>query len=998
MVEDDVRRRASRGLAAGALMGLFALVTGVIGPVATAGAAGKAPLTGRDGMRANAPASTGRASAASTEAAAKAAVAKAEAAARAASPPLTREQALADPALHYTDLRAERPAKAKVDALRATAVKEGAVRVLVTVAARYAPQGILTAAELKSQKSTIAALQQKVAAATKPKGAQIIYTYDANVPTIAMLATPAALDELRSDPSVARVEEDALSYPALEQSGPQVGAADAHDRGFTGSGWTVAVLDTGADSTHPFLRGATVEEACYSTACPGGGTSSTADGSAVPCTYAPLGCRHGTHVSGIAIGLATADRPLREGIANGGLLFSIQIYSQATGTPCDNADEDPCTVSRASDQIAALNRVFARRAAHNIAAVNISTGGATQTTNCDTDTRKAPIDNLRAAGIATVISSGNDGKANAVSVPGCISTAITVGAVDKSDVVPFFSNTATMVDVLAPGVSIESSVPGGGYAFFDGTSMAAPHVAGAFAVMKSRTPSQTVDTGEAFLESTGKPIVDQGITMPRINVLKAISQEVDTLTNDQMKNHRNPIPYDHRYQTLSTSNFWSGVAVRPPSTGDVDLNVYDFFDYTGLLAGSTASGSTIDFVVQDNNTGRRATDNTYPSVHQYTGTGRYSFEYDNPVQTLPAVSTISMGSSEIIEMRDSFQTAGVPTYYRVSVENAGEDPEVFLMESTAGNPSTYVQGRASAAASSTSHGVGSDEWFSYTSPASQFGGLVLLNKAGGGDYTVYKDSTAPTGTVTINNGAASTNSRTVSLQLSASDADTGISGMRVSTASAAALANRAVVELLADEDVDAARHGREQDGLGAVPEQRLPALGRLHRHDHPQRRDRSRRRDDRRGQHGHEGHQRSREPVDGLHQDDHGALGDAERHCGRSGRLHDGVGHGDVHAGADDQDRSGHDQGRHPRREQRERGRRVHEPDQCRHRRLRRSRVRGHHRRRSVTRDHAGNSDDARRSVGGDARGERAAHAVEGIGTHRDRALGDAEQHRGRAG
>ena len=55
------------------------------------------------------------------------------------------------------------------------------------------------------------------------------------------------------------------------------------------------------------------------------------------------------------------------------------------------------------------------------------------------------------------------------------------------------------------------------------------------------------------------------------------------MTNDQLLNFRNPIPYAHKFETLTTTNYWSGVAIRPPTTGDVDLTVYDFFDYTGAI-------------------------------------------------------------------------------------------------------------------------------------------------------------------------------------------------------------------------------------------------------------------------------------------------------------------------------------------------------------------------------------------------------------------------------
>ena len=85
----------------------------------------------------------------------------------------------------------------------------------------------------------------------------------------------AALEALASDPEVVSIEEDKLLKPMLEESVSLIGAPRAWSQGFSGSGQTIAILDTGVDRDHPFLRGKVVSEACYSgsgrgeSLCPG---------------------------------------------------------------------------------------------------------------------------------------------------------------------------------------------------------------------------------------------------------------------------------------------------------------------------------------------------------------------------------------------------------------------------------------------------------------------------------------------------------------------------------------------------------------------------------------------------------------------------------------------------------------------------------------------------------------------------------------------------------
>ena len=120
----------------------------------------------------------------------------------------------------------------------------------------------------------------------------------------------------------------------------------------------------------------------------------------------------------------------------------------------------------------------------------MSLGGGQRFSACDTDTRKPIIDQLRAAGIATLIAAGNDGSTSYIGAPACISSAIAVASSTSTDQRSSFSNWNSLVGLVAPGSNIVSSVvnTNNAYESYNGTSMATPHVAGAFAALRSAVP------------------------------------------------------------------------------------------------------------------------------------------------------------------------------------------------------------------------------------------------------------------------------------------------------------------------------------------------------------------------------------------------------------------------------------------------------------------------------------------------------------------------------
>ncbi|MEM7033616.1 MAG: S8 family serine peptidase, partial [Chloroflexota bacterium] len=407
----------------------------------------------------------------------------------------------------------------ELQSLQTKAQSLGKVRVIVALDVQTQQVGTMSTQAVQAQQIQIASTQQTVVQELSGQNVTSITSFE-NIPFMLMEVDTAGLAALAALPNVTAISEDIQLSVSLTSSLPVIEVDDVWSAGFTGAGQTVAVIDSGVEKDHDAFGSRIVSEACYSTTsaiynttsvCPGGASSSTASGSGIDCVDAANGlglsyaeglCEHGTHVAGIMAGNDTGSI----GAAKDADIISIQVASLV--------NSDNMTIF-SGDILLALQRVLTlhNTGNYNIASANMSLGGGQYFSTCDNDNAtilaiKAAIDNLRSVDIATVIASGNNGYIDSMSFPACISTGISVGATNNSDVIVDFSNIASFIDLLAPGYEITAAIPGNTTGAKSGTSMAAPHVAGIWALLKEAAPDATVDDILTVLKDTGTLIDD----------------------------------------------------------------------------------------------------------------------------------------------------------------------------------------------------------------------------------------------------------------------------------------------------------------------------------------------------------------------------------------------------------------------------------------------------------------------------------------------------------
>jgi subtilisin family serine protease len=370
----------------------------------------------------------------------------------------------------------------------------------------------LHTASLAQTKQAVAQVQNRVLQNMASDDFIPIYQYKTFAAITGYVSTE-GLAALSVDPNVEHVGLDMKGHAHLSDSVPFIGADMAHAEGVTGTGVTVAVLDTGIDETHADLSDNIASGAWH-----------FLDQGADTGPGAVDNNGHGTNVSGIITSRGTV-APL--GVAPDADILPIKVLK----------DDGSGWVS---DWAAGVDYVTANSDSYdNLCVINMSLGTSFLYSDCPCDNSdsftmllQASIAAAKAAGIVTFAASGNSVSCGSMSSPACLSAAVAVAAVYDQDLgrepdsgtylpgcyddptfgnlVVCFSNRSACNALAAPGRMITSTGLNGGTSTLTGTSQAAPHCAGVAALMCETncgvplTPDQII----SVMKDTGTATVD----------------------------------------------------------------------------------------------------------------------------------------------------------------------------------------------------------------------------------------------------------------------------------------------------------------------------------------------------------------------------------------------------------------------------------------------------------------------------------------------------------
>ena len=505
-------------------------------------------------------------------------------------------------------------------------------------------------------------------------------------------------EKIKDDSSVLAIIPNTKFYAALDESTPLINATDYISQTNTnGTGQVVCVLDTGVDYNHTALGDGLGNVVL--------GGYDYVDNDEYPMDESTLagtsGQGHGTHVAGII----ASRNDTYQGVAPGSKIAAVRVLdSSGEGTRSDIISgiswciENSCLYNDSNSECM------------NISVISMSLGAGEYNSEYSCEYSFPIITNITdiatSYGITVVAASGNNGYSTGIASPACLGSVISVGASTKGDTLASYTNTGSLLDLLAPGSSITSTEyqTTNGFKSMTGTSMATPHVAGAIALLNEyyqQRTGTTLDKAQA-LSVLGE--TDTTISgYPRINLVYAY--------NALSGGHKGVIPED------SGNIFYVDSSVESnPEEGYtyVDVNGNDYNEDTELVVTddclydmADGDNCTVRWVV--NATGLNDTTWNFfaefdqqASIinenydHRYESLGGLSFNNNQTgevnititdANSTPYVSSSSLSENEVI--KDSYMinvsalcdTARV-TSMEIQWSNATQNSSYFAMSQT----------------------------------------------------------------------------------------------------------------------------------------------------------------------------------------------------------------------------------------------------------------------------------------------------------------------------